>query len=99
MTMAQQLLKTLIAAYQAIISPLLGPRCRYHPTCSDYMSQAIEQHGALHGAWLGIKRLARCHPWAEGGHDPIPCPLPSCARAHAAPQDQPSSLTRAKAES
>ena len=96
MTMAQQVLKTLIAAYQTIVSPLLGPRCRYHPTCSDYMSQAVEQHGALRGVRLGLKRLVRCHPWAEGGYDPIPC-----AGAHAttqSPQDQPSSLTSAKAE-
>ncbi len=97
MTMLQQVLKSLIAAYQAIVSPLLGPRCRYHPTCSNYMSQAVEQHGALRGVWLGLRRLARCHPWSEGGHDPIPR-----ARTHAAtqpPQDQPSSLTSAKAES
>ena len=97
MTTAQQILKTLIATYQALISPLLGPRCRYHPTCSDYMNQAVEQHGALRGAWLGLRRLMRCHPWAEGGHDPIPC-----VHAHVAtelPQDHPSSLTNAKAES
>jgi uncharacterized protein len=65
-------LLALIRFYQKFISPLLGSNCRYHPTCSHYTYQAIEQYGALRGAWMGIKRIARCHPWAPGGFDPVP---------------------------
>jgi hypothetical protein len=62
----------LIRAYQLAISPLLGPRCRFYPSCSQYGLEAIEQHGALRGTWLTVKRIARCHPWHEGGFDPVP---------------------------
>ena len=65
-------LKILIRAYQLAISPLLGPRCRFYPSCSQYGLEAIEAHGALRGAWLTVKRIARCHPWHEGGFDPVP---------------------------
>ena len=66
-------LKILIRAYQLVISPLLGPKCRFYPTCSHYAIEAIEIHGALRGIWLTIKRIGRCHPWNEGGFDPVPC--------------------------
>ena len=65
-------LKTLIRVYQVALSPLLGPNCRYYPTCSQYAIEAIETHGSLRGAWLTIKRISRCHPWHEGGFDPVP---------------------------
>ena len=65
-------LKILIRGYQLAVSPLLGPRCRFYPSCSHYAIEAIELHGALHGTWLTIKRISRCHPWNEGGFDPVP---------------------------
>jgi putative membrane protein insertion efficiency factor len=68
-------LKYLIRGYQLAISPLLGPSCRFYPSCSHYAIEAIETHGAVRGSWLTIKRISRCHPWHEGGFDPVPgCP-------------------------
>jgi len=68
-------LKYLIRGYQLVISPLLGPRCRFYPSCSHYAIEAIETHGTLRGVWLTIKRISRCHPWHEGGFDPVPACL------------------------
>ena len=65
-------LKLLIRGYQLAISPLFGPRCRFYPSCSHYALEAIETHGATRGVWLAIKRIARCHPFHEGGFDPVP---------------------------
>ena len=62
----------LIKLYQWIISPILGPKCRYTPTCSNYALQAIKKYGPLKGVWLGIKRISRCHPWGGHGYDPVP---------------------------
>jgi putative membrane protein insertion efficiency factor len=67
-----KLLLLLIKAYRYAISPLLGPSCRFFPTCSEYAAQAIEKYGAGRGGWLALKRIARCHPWHPGGYDPIP---------------------------
>ena len=65
-------LKYLIRGYQLAISPFLGPRCRFYPSCSHYAIEAIETHGARQGCWLAMKRISRCHPWHEGGFDPVP---------------------------
>lgn len=70
--MVAKLMLLLIRFYQYGISPLLPPRCRYTPTCSQYAVQAIRKHGALKGGWLSAKRIARCHPWGGCGHDPVP---------------------------
>lgn len=58
--------------YQKFISPLLGPSCRYQPTCSQYMIEAVQEWGLFRGIWLGLKRIGRCHPWAGFGPDPVP---------------------------
>jgi putative membrane protein insertion efficiency factor len=62
----------LIGGYQRFISPLLGPRCRFHPSCSAYAGEAIQRFGLVRGAWLAARRLARCHPFCDGGWDPVP---------------------------
>ncbi|WP_166268636.1 membrane protein insertion efficiency factor YidD [Marinobacter caseinilyticus] len=61
-----------IRCYQYAISPLMASHCRHYPTCSAYAIDAIETHGAVYGLILAIKRLLRCHPWSEGGYDPVP---------------------------
>jgi hypothetical protein len=61
-----------IRLYQRLLSPLLGPRCRFHPTCSAYAVQALERHGVVRGSILAARRIARCHPLNEGGFDPVP---------------------------
>lgn len=61
-----------VRVYQKFLSPLLPPSCRYQPTCSQYMIDAINEWGPLKGIWLGLKRIARCHPWGGHGHDPVP---------------------------
>jgi uncharacterized protein len=75
-------LRGLIRLYQLLVSPLLGPRCRYWPSCSDYAAEAIRLHGAIGGSWLALRRLLRCHPWGGSGYDPVPAVnarhLPSC---------------------
>lgn len=58
--------------YKTLLSPLLGGRCRFHPSCSDYALEALEQHGLVWGAALAVRRLLRCHPWCQGGSDPVP---------------------------
>ena len=70
--MLGKLMVGLIKLYQWVLSPLLGQRCRFYPTCSQYAIEAIQKHGALRGAFYTIRRLSKCHPWHDGGHDPVP---------------------------
>ncbi len=81
------LLRFLLRAYQLMISPLLGPRCRFYPSCSNYALEALQVHGAGKGSWLAAKRVCRCHPFNDGGFDPVP--------PAAAPNDKNSSSTTA----
>jgi putative membrane protein insertion efficiency factor len=62
----------LIKLYQWILSPLLGPKCRFTPTCSHYAIEALKKHGFFRGGWLAIRRISRCHPWGGHGYDPVP---------------------------
>lgn len=65
-------LRILIRTYQLTLSPYIGRQCRFHPSCSNYALEAVEQHGAIKGGWLAAKRLGRCHPFHAGGFDPVP---------------------------
>ena len=69
----------LLKAYRFAISPLYGDVCRYYPSCSAYALEAVTTHDAVKGSWLAVRRLARCHPWAAGGVDPVP---PRSSRSH-----------------
>jgi len=73
----RSLLLVILRAYKRFLSPLLGPRCRFHPSCSSYAMEAIERFGALRGSWLAAKRVGRCHPLHPGGFDPVPDASPS----------------------
>ncbi len=67
-----RLMLFVIRAYRYLLSPWWGNQCRFDPTCSAYAMQAIEEHGALRGSWLALRRLTKCHPWHRGGFDPVP---------------------------
>ncbi|WP_310625335.1 membrane protein insertion efficiency factor YidD [Limnohabitans sp.] len=70
--MTQSLLMTLVQGYRLLLSPWLGSTCRFEPTCSAYSLDVLKLHGAARGTYLTLHRLARCHPWCAGGHDPVP---------------------------
>ncbi len=70
--MIKKLLIGLVRGYRLLLSPWLGSSCRFEPTCSAYSIQALQLHGAAVGSYLTVKRLARCHPWCDGGADPVP---------------------------
>ena len=68
----QQALMGLVRMYRLLLSPSLGSSCRFAPSCSGYALEALQQHGAAGGTYLTLRRLVRCHPWCDGGHDPVP---------------------------
>lgn len=68
----RRVLQALIRGYQLLVSPWLGPRCRFYPSCSHYAAEALERHGAWRGCGLAVARVLRCHPWHPGGYDPVP---------------------------
>lgn len=72
----QRILLALVRGYRLLLSPWLGSSCRFEPTCSTYALQALERHGAAAGSYLTLHRIARCHPFCRGGHDPVPSILP-----------------------
>ncbi|HWB73412.1 MAG TPA: membrane protein insertion efficiency factor YidD [Nannocystaceae bacterium] len=74
-----------LRAYQLIVRPWLGPRCRFHPGCSTYAIEALDKHGIVRGSWLAMRRIARCHPFHPGGHDPVPEVVAKPAIAAAVP--------------
>jgi len=74
--MMRRLLMAMVRGYQLLLSPWLGNSCRFEPTCSNYALQALQRHGAAVGGYLTLKRIARCHPWCDGGHDPVPDTMP-----------------------
>jgi hypothetical protein len=78
------ILLAIIKFYQLAISPFIAPSCRYTPTCSCYAIESVQRHGALRGSWLSLKRILRCHPWHEGGYDPVPEPR-ACKHQHTTP--------------
>ena len=67
----QSILITVLRGYKLFVSPLLPSACRFYPTCSEFMAEAIRKYGAVKGTWLGLKRLGRCHPFHQGGYDPV----------------------------
>ena len=72
MNLAQRALIGVVRGYRLLLSPWLGSSCRFTPTCSAYALEALQRHGAGAGSYLMLARIARCHPWCEGGHDPVP---------------------------
>ena len=86
MSLGGRILVALIGLYRRLISPLLGPHCRFAPTCSEYAVEAISTHGALRGGWLALKRVGRCHPWSAGGVDHVPPAIRKAGRLGGTPE-------------
>ena len=84
----KHLLVGLLRLYRLCISPLYGQVCRYHPSCSAYALEAVTVHGSVRGSWLAARRLARCHPWSDGGYDPVPGTDSAAMARSAVPPDQ-----------
>ncbi|WP_296899410.1 membrane protein insertion efficiency factor YidD [Thiohalocapsa sp.] len=78
----------LIKVYKYLVSPLIGPRCRFLPTCSDYALEALARHGPIRGGWLAVRRIGRCHPWGDSGYDPVP-PVAPAPRPQDTPEEPP----------
>ena len=76
----RRVLIALVRGYRLLLSPSIGAACRFEPTCSVYSIEALERHGAVAGSWLTLARLARCQPWCQGGHDPVPQEPPRAMR-------------------
>jgi uncharacterized protein len=74
----RRFLLLLIRCYKLLLSPFVGQHCRFYPSCSTYAQEAIIEHGAIKGSWLAARRLSKCHPWHEGGIDPVP----PCSHSH-----------------
>lgn len=72
MSLLARIFIAMIRLYQYFLSPLLGAQCRFTPTCSHYAADALNKYGAVKGAYLASRRLLRCHPWCDGGYDPVP---------------------------
>jgi putative membrane protein insertion efficiency factor len=72
MLSARKLLLLMIRGYQIAVSPMLGARCRFYPSCSAYTHTAVARFGVIHGTWMGVRRICRCHPFCDGGYDPVP---------------------------
>ena len=89
--MMRALLMSLVRAYRLLLSPSIGSACRFEPTCSAYSLQALDKHGAAWGSYLTLARLARCHPWCDGGHDPIPEQAPRLFTRFLSPSSKKSS--------
>jgi len=70
--MIRSLLLVVVRAYRWVISPMLPPACRFHPSCSSYAEEALQRHGVFRGGWLAARRVCRCGPWHAGGYDPVP---------------------------
>ncbi len=68
----RKILILIIRGYQIVLSPLMGPHCRFYPSCSCYAQTALQRYGVIKGGWLGLRRILRCHPWHPGGVDPVP---------------------------
>lgn len=88
MNIARNLLIALVRGYRLFLSPWLGSSCRFTPTCSVYSIEALQRHGAGAGSYLTLARIARCHPWCEGGHDPVPAQKPRLFTRRGAPFQQ-----------
>ena len=85
----QRVLMALVRGYRLLLSPWLGSSCRFEPTCSSYSLEALERHGATIGSYLTVARIARCHPWCNGGFDPVPSRAPSLFRRFVADDGAP----------